>query len=58
MEGILADRTIRPATVGVPKAERPAVWFSLSNDWEETANKLMGAKRRRARGLDRSAVFQ
>jgi hypothetical protein len=30
---------ILPATAFVPKGEKPAVWFSLNQDWEQTANK-------------------
>jgi hypothetical protein len=35
---ILKDRCIRPATDAVPIGERPAVWFSANQLWEETAN--------------------
>ncbi len=36
---IFADRYIKPATAGVPRDERPIVWFTTSAAWEETANK-------------------
>jgi hypothetical protein len=37
--GIFEDGYIRPATGGVPRGERPAVWFSTNQYWEYTANK-------------------
>src|SRR5262249_43103036 len=37
---ILADGEIKPATAGVNGKERPAVWFSANEEWEETANKM------------------
>jgi hypothetical protein len=38
---IIESGVILPATAGVPKHERPAVWFTVATDWEETANKLV-----------------
>ena len=38
---ILTDGEIRPATTMVAVGEKPAVWFSLRDDWEPTANKLI-----------------
>lgn len=38
---ILKSGEIRPATAGIEKGERPAVWFSSNPVWEETANKLL-----------------
>lgn len=32
---------IIPATAGVPEDEKPIVWCSLNQEWEETANKMM-----------------
>jgi hypothetical protein len=32
---------IVPATAGVPGGERPIVWCSLNQEWEETANKTL-----------------
>lgn len=37
---IVESGEIRPAKRGVPKGERPAVWFSINQEWEPTANKL------------------
>ena len=39
LEDILASGVIRLANGFVEKGERPVVWFSASNAWEETANK-------------------
>lgn len=39
-ESILADGYIKPTTAYITPGERPAVWFSLNQDWEQTANKL------------------
>jgi hypothetical protein len=36
---ILESGKIRPATANVPSNERPAVWFTVRDDWEPTANK-------------------
>jgi hypothetical protein len=36
---ILGDGMIKPATSGVPRGERPIVWFSTNQDWEPTADK-------------------
>jgi len=36
---IIASGVILPATAGVPRGERPAVWTSSNVVWEETANK-------------------
>ena len=36
---ILADRLIKPATAYLSPGEKPAVWFSSNQSWEETANK-------------------
>lgn len=38
---IIADGAIKPARAGVPKGERPAVWFSRRSTWEPTATKLL-----------------
>jgi hypothetical protein len=38
---ILADGLLKPAIAGVPRGERPAVWFSSNPAWEETANKMV-----------------
>ncbi len=40
LKQILEDGEIRPATAGVPKGEKPAVWFSVHTEWEPTANKF------------------
>lgn len=39
LKAILQDGFIKPATANVPPGERPIVWFTVSPDWEETANK-------------------
>ena len=36
---IIEQGAILPATVGLPKGERPIVWFSSSPTWDETCNK-------------------
>jgi hypothetical protein len=36
---IVHDGAIRPAVTNVPEGERAAAWFTLSQRWEETANK-------------------
>jgi hypothetical protein len=38
---ILLDQAIKQATIGVEPGEKPAVWFSSNQTWEETANKGM-----------------
>lgn len=38
-ELILKDEVIKLADKNVPKYERAVVWFSSSDNWEETANK-------------------
>jgi len=37
---ILQDGEIRPSTAGIPKKEKPAVWFSSNAAWEPSANRL------------------
>src|SRR5262245_17530639 len=37
---ILTDGYLKPATAFVKPPEKPVVWFSTNQDWEETANKL------------------
>lgn len=37
---ILQDGEIRPATQGIPKKQKPAVWFSSNPVWEPSANRL------------------
>jgi hypothetical protein len=36
---IAACNELRPATTNVPNHERPILWFSFNQVWEETANK-------------------
>jgi len=38
---IAQDGIIKPATIGVPRGERPIVWFSTHPMWEPTACKGM-----------------
>jgi hypothetical protein len=40
---ILRDRYIMPATAGVPRGEKPIVWFSANEYWEPTASKMLRA---------------
>lgn len=37
--GIIQDGAIKPSTAFVAKGERAAVWFTLSPEWDQTANK-------------------
>ena len=41
LDRILVDGLIKPATVFVPPNEKPVVWFSSNQIWEETANKIL-----------------
>jgi hypothetical protein len=40
-QSISKDGLILPATMGVPKREKPIVWFSSNGYWEQTAGKLL-----------------
>jgi hypothetical protein len=40
LDQILKDGFIKPATEGVPQGERPIVWFSKNQHWEQTVSKL------------------
>jgi hypothetical protein len=40
-EAITRDGLIVPATAGVPKREKPIVWFSSNQYWEQTAGKML-----------------
>jgi len=42
LDQILKDRLIKPAVAAVGAHEKPAVWFSSNQSWEETANKVLG----------------
>jgi hypothetical protein len=44
LQSIIESGEIFPATAHVPRGERPAVWFSINPEWEETANKLVVRK--------------
>ena len=44
MRSILAEETLRVATAFVSPGERPAVWLTTSEDWEETCNKMVQNK--------------
>jgi hypothetical protein len=37
--GIIQDGAIKPSMAFVAKGERAAVWFTLSPEWDQTANK-------------------
>jgi hypothetical protein len=39
---IVIDGQIKQATAGVPKDEKPVVWFSFRQDWEPTATPAFG----------------
>lgn len=51
---ILCDGVIKPATAYVAKGETPAVWFSMNQDWEQTANKSIGCSDGTVRRGDRA----
>lgn len=56
LSGILADKEIRPAIIGVLPGERPAVWFSSNPLWERTARKgLMDERTGKIRELNTMA---
>lgn len=55
---ILADGEIRPATAAVPKDERPIVWFSLNQHWEQSANKALRTPEGRLIGLDMEGTMK
>lgn len=38
---IITDGTIKLATAGLDKGEKPGVWFSTNPFWESTVNKLV-----------------
>ncbi len=38
---IMQDGVLRQSTAYVPDRVRPAVWFTLAPEWEETANKSL-----------------
>jgi hypothetical protein len=40
-QSIFKDGRILAATAGVPKREKPIVWFSSNGYWEQTAGKLL-----------------
>lgn len=40
LQRILHEGELRPSSVGVPKKEKPALWFSSNPLWEPTANRL------------------
>ena len=43
LESIVRDGVIKPGRNFVPRSEIPAVWFSMNQDWEQTANKSIGS---------------
>lgn len=53
LERIRQDGVIRPATAFVPGNERPIVWFTLADCWEETANKNVVGPGGKVISLDR-----
>jgi hypothetical protein len=55
---IVADGEIRPATAAVPNGERPIVWFSLNQHWEQTANKALRTADGRLIGLDMQGTME
>lgn len=40
LQQILQDGELRPSAVGVPKKEKPALWFSSNPVWEPSVNRL------------------
>lgn len=55
---IMSDGVIKPATAGLKAGERPAVWFSSNENWEETANKLWGDDLGNVRALNREETAE
>jgi len=51
LRGIVRDGHIKPAVAGVPKGERPTVWFTVRDTFEPTACKLLMAPDGRTRSL-------
>jgi hypothetical protein len=49
---------LRPTTIGVPKGERPILWFSSNPVWEHTVSSHLGIQgtRRLGQGLYRIAI--
>ena len=37
LDAILESGVLRPATIGVPRHEKPAVWFTINPVWEPTS---------------------
>ena len=50
---ILKTGMIEPATAGVIPPEKPVVWFTESDDWEPTANKMLRSEDGTIRSLSR-----
>jgi hypothetical protein len=49
---IVRDGVLRPATAAVPQHERPVVWFSTNEYWEQSANKALQMSDGRLIALD------
>ena len=48
---IVEDKEIKCATAYIGKGEKPVVWFSTNQDWEQTANKAILDKKNRPKRL-------
>jgi len=57
-ESIVRDGLIMPAIAGVEQRERPIVWFSENQVWEETANKLRRDREGRLIPLDKKQTHE
>lgn len=55
---IVKDGVIKPATAFVPPGEKPIVWFSTSEDWDSTANKVQVRDDGTVQNLDRAETEQ
>ena len=49
---------IRPAVAGVTKPERPITWFTLSQSWEQTANKCIVSADETIHRLDMQQTYE
>ena len=54
---ILAQGQLCPQTAGVPKGEKPAVWFTRRGDWEPTANLMVRGDDGRLARLNQDQTF-
>ncbi len=57
LQEILAEGELRPAAIGAPAKEKPAVWFSANQEWEPAANELWEDPRGAMVRLGRDQTF-